>query len=128
MAIHAGFDMVPRLTKSEADKESWAKFLRLVKYRFQDYDVVFVKDNFIEIGVGQHPRLPLEGHKLLRFSTELEDDDENQLVIFVIAELAELVFKTRINRWDETIVGFGFYGPQEVRASFKAYHQVSYHS
>ena len=43
MGIDAGFDMVPRLSKGAADKQNWQSFIKTVKERYQNDDLVEIK-------------------------------------------------------------------------------------
>lgn len=71
MEIAAGFDMVPRLSKGAVDKRNWQSFIEAIKKHYQDDDLVEIKPNYLEFKVGEHPLLPFEGHKFLRFSSKI---------------------------------------------------------
>lgn len=72
MGIDAGFDMVPRLSKGVLDKQNWQSFIKAIKEHYQDDDLVEVKPNYIVFKAGEHPLLPFESHKFLRFSQRFQ--------------------------------------------------------
>jgi len=61
--------MVPRLTKSERDKGRWLAFISEIKEIYDNDPVFQVQPRVISFQVGEHPQLPFEGHKFLRFSS-----------------------------------------------------------
>jgi hypothetical protein len=71
MGCDAGFDTVPPLTKSDTDKRDWNQFIDTVRTRYQDDERVEIKLHYIEFNAGEHPLLPFEGHKFLRFSSKI---------------------------------------------------------
>jgi len=71
MGIDAGFDMVPCLSKGAVDKQNWRSFTKFIKERYQNDDLVEIKPNYLEFKAGEHPLLPFEGHKFLRFSSKI---------------------------------------------------------
>jgi hypothetical protein len=71
MGMNAGFDMVPRLTKEAVDTRNWEQFMKLIKSHYKDDMRVEIKQNCILFKAGEHPSLPFEGHKLLRFSAKV---------------------------------------------------------
>ena len=127
MGIDAGFDMVPRLSKGMLDRQKWDAFIATVKTRYKDDKLVEVKPNYIEFHAGEHPRLPFEGHKLLRFSSNISGSHAEGVYEYILAvtQIAESAFGTRVQRWDESVDRWGIYGWQEVKGSFKTYEQVS---
>jgi hypothetical protein len=62
MGIDAGSDMVPRLSTREFNRKTWQSFIDLIKNIYKNDDLVEVKPNHICFNVGEHSRLPLEGH------------------------------------------------------------------
>ena len=71
MGIDAGFDMVPRLSKAAVDKRNRQSFIKVIKERYQNDDLVEIKPNYLEFKAGEHPLLSFEGHKFLRFSSKI---------------------------------------------------------
>ena len=71
MGIDAGFDMVPCLSKGAVDRRNWQSFIKTIKEHYQNDDLVEVKPNYIAFKAGEHPLLPFEGHKFLRFSSKI---------------------------------------------------------
>ena len=71
MGIDAGFDMVPRLSKGAVDQQNWRSFVKFIRERYQNDDLVEVKPNYLKLKAGEHPSLPFEGHKFLRFSSKI---------------------------------------------------------
>ena len=126
MGIDAGFDMVPRLSKGAVDKENWLLFIHVVKDRYQYDDLVEIKSNYIEFNVGEHPRLPFEGHKLLRFSSKISGSHarEAKKYIDAVFRLAKDSFGSRVQYWNEGADEYGVYDWKEVNASMQSYEQV----
>lgn len=71
MDINSGFDMVPPLSKGQADRDKWGSFMKFMKNFYQYDDLVEVQPNYIVFKAGEHPKLPFEGHKFLRFSSKI---------------------------------------------------------
>jgi hypothetical protein len=63
MAVDAGFDMVPSLSKGMVDKHNWESFLKVIRERNENDPLVEVMPNYILFKAGEHPKLPLECHK-----------------------------------------------------------------
>ena len=122
MGIDAGFDMVPRLTSGAEDQHKWKQFIDLVKLFYEDDDLVVFKANYIEFEVGEHPILPFEGHKFLRFSSKLTRGADGY--ISGVTRLAQQLFGPRIERWHEGSDQFGHYDWAEVHKSIRSYNQV----
>lgn len=79
MSIHAGFDMVPCLGKGLVEKHNWQTFIDFVKKHYKDDECVEVKPNYIEFKTGEHPLLPFEGHKFLRFSCKISTNQDSPI-------------------------------------------------
>ena len=60
MGIDAGIDMVPRLSKGAVDKQNWQSFIKVIKERYRNNDLVKTKPNYVEFKSGEHPLLPSE--------------------------------------------------------------------
>lgn len=126
MGIDAGFDLVPRLSKGAVDRQNWQSFIKIIKERYQNDDLVEVKPNYIVFKAGEHPRLPFEGHKFLRFSSKTSGSHAQgvQEYIDTVTRVAKACFGSRIQDWDEGFDEQGFYNWQDVNDSFKSYEQV----
>lgn len=126
MGIDAGFDLIPRLSKSREDKDLWHFFIERVKQAYEDDDGVEVKENCIEFNAGEHPRLPFDGHKCLRFSSKISGKTGEQAEEYIngVTHIARLILGSRVERWSEMRDTYGFYGWKEVNDSQRSYDQV----
>lgn len=126
MGIDAGFDMVPRLSKGAVDRQNWHSFIKFIKERYRDDDKVEVKPNYIQFKAGEHPLLPFEGHKFLRFSSKISGSHAEGVEEYIetVALVAKLNFGSRVQYWTEARDQSGFYNWQEVNDSVKSYEQV----
>jgi hypothetical protein len=126
MGIDAGFDMVPRLSKGAADRQNWESFIKVIKERYQNDDLVQVKPNYIVFRAGEHPRLPFDGHKFLRFSSKVSGSHAKGVEGYIetVTRVAKANFGSRIQYWNEAVEEWGFYNWQDVNDSFKSYEQV----
>ena len=126
MGIDAGFDMVPRLSKEVVDRDNWQSFLKIIKERYQDDDLVEVKPNYILFKAGEHPLLPFEGHKFLRFSSKVSGSHAGRVEDFIetVTRAARASFGSRVRSWNEAFEERGFYNWEDVHNSFKSYEQV----
>ena len=120
--------MVPRLTRGLVDRHNWDDFIRSILEMYEGDDKVEVKPNYIEFKAGEHPRLPFEGHKFLRFSSKItgriayETGVENY--IRAVTGMAKLHFGSRIFSWYEGDGPWGYYSWNEVNESWASYQQV----
>ena len=126
MGIDAGFDMVPRLSKGAVDRHNWQSFIKIIKERYQNDDRVEVKPNYIVFKAGEHPLLPFEGHKFLRFSSKTSGHHAKGVEDYIdtVTRVAQVNFGSRVRYWDEALDQRGFYDWREVHDSFKSYEQV----
>lgn len=126
MGIDAGFDMVPRLSKGAVDKHNWQSFIKIIKERYQNDDLVEIKPNYIVFKAGEHPQLPFEGHKFLRFSSKISGSHAKGIEDYIdlVTTIARVSFGSRIRRWNEAADNWGFYNWTEVHDSIKSYQQV----
>jgi hypothetical protein len=128
MGIDAGFDMVPRLSKGAVDRQNWQSFIKTIKEHYQNDDLVEVKPNYIAFKAGEHPLLPFEGHKFLRFSSKISGSHAEGVEEYIdtVTQVAKVHFGSRVRYWNEAFEGWGFYNWQDVNDSFKSYEQVCY--
>ncbi|RVD88571.1 uncharacterized protein DFL_002751 [Arthrobotrys flagrans] len=126
MGIDAGFDMVPRLSRSAKDQAAWTAFISKVRERYaSDPDVEF-KENYIVWKKGEHPMLPYAGHKFLRFSAKISGSHHGGIGedIFTVSGIARSIFGGRRARcWYEGVINNYFYGWAEVLESWDSYDQ-----
>ena len=130
MGIDAGFDMVPRLSKEAIDQQKWQSFIEVIKERYQNDNLVEVKPNYLRFKAGEHPSLPFEGHKFLRFSSKISGSHANGVEKYIntVTQVAQVNFGPRVRYWNEIGDGRGFYSWPEVYESIKSYAQVCYTS
>jgi hypothetical protein len=126
MGIDAGFDFVPRLSRNTEDKRLWQFFIDCIKEVYEDDDNAEVKANYIEFNVGEHPMLPLDGNKFLRFSSKISGETGEQANGYIkgVTDIAMSIFGSRVERWSEMYDKYGFYGWEEVHKSQRSYDQV----
>jgi hypothetical protein len=130
MGIDAGFDMVPRLSKGAVDRQNWQSFIKIIKEHYQNDDIVEVKPNYIVFKAGEHPLLPFEGHKFLRFSSKISGSHAKGVEEYIdtVTRVAKVNFGSRVRYWNEDADERGFYNWQDVHDSFKSYEQVCYYT
>ena len=128
MGIYAGFDMVPRLTRGIVDTRNWEQFLNSIKSHYEDDMRVEEQRNSILIKAGEHPSLPFEGHKLLRFSAKISGsiaaNSGVEAYIDTVTRIAKVHFGSRVQYWHEGIDRYGHYDWTEVDESIQSYEQV----
>ena len=128
MGIDAGFDMYPRLSQGAVDRQNWGRFIDFIKQHYRDDTQVEVKPNYIEFKAGEHPTLPFEGHKFLRFSSKVSGPTAAatnvESYIGTVTRIAVTQFGSRIRRWHEAADVFGVYDWSEVNESLRSYEQV----
>lgn len=117
--------MVPRLTRGTSDAQLWARFINAVKEHYKDDAEVDMTPNYILFKVGEHPSLPFEGHKFLRFSSKVSGSlCHAKSYIDTVAAAAKAIFGTRIQYWNEAFDQFGHYDWSEVYESIRSYYEV----
>lgn len=128
MGIDAGFDMVPRLSQGTADAQKWDRFISVIKERYKDDVQVEMKPLCILFKAGEHPRLPLEGHKFLRFSSKVSGriatESRVENYIDTVKGIAKAIFGSRIQCWNEAFDQWGHYGWKDVNQSLTYYDKV----
>ncbi|KAH8691743.1 hypothetical protein GQ44DRAFT_754036 [Phaeosphaeriaceae sp. PMI808] len=124
MGIDAGFDMVPQLSKGAVDRRNWKSFINAIKEHYQNDSLVEIKVNYVEFKAGEHPLLPFEGHKFLRFSSKISGSHAEgvQDYIDTVTRVARCFFGSRVRPWNDA-VNEGFYSWTEVNGSFESYEQ-----
>lgn len=128
MGIDAGFDMVLRLGKGAVDMQNWQSFIKVIKERYQNDALVEIKPNYLEFKAGEHPLLPFECHKFLRFSSKTSGSHAKGVEEYIdtVTRVAQCHFGSRVQYWNEAADGRGFYNWQEVHDSIESYEQVCY--
>jgi hypothetical protein len=120
--------MVPRLSKGPVYQHNWDRFINCIKDRYKDDSQVEVKSNYILFKAGEHPMLPFEGYKFLRFSSKITGGNaattgiENY--IRAVARVAKVHFGSRVQYWNDGRDQYGEYSWSEVYESFRSYEQV----
>lgn len=129
MGVDAGFDMVPPLSKGAVDKCNWDQFIEFIKNHYKSDTQVEIKPNYILFKAGEHPKLPFEGHKLLRFSSKVSGSTaittRVESYLDTVTQIAKLHFGSRVRCWDECHDQRGHYGWHEIHESIRSYQQVS---
>jgi len=101
MGIDAGFDMVPCLSKGAGDKQNWQSFIKVIKEYYQNDDLVEIESNYLKFKAGEHPRLPFEGHKFLRFSSKISGSHAKGVEKYIdtVTRVAQVIFGSRVQYW-----------------------------
>lgn len=132
MGIDAGFDMVPRLSRGVVDRQNWNRFIDIVKEHYKNDTQVEFKPNYIVFKAGEHPRLPLECHKFLRFSSKIPGriaaTTKAESYIDTVTRIARVNFGSRVQYWNEGVDQRRHYDWHEVHESIKSYEQVRHTS
>ena len=130
MGIDAGFDMDPRLSKGAVDQQNWQSFIKVIKERYQNDNLVEVKPNYLKFKAGEHPLLPFEGHKFLRFSSKISGSHAKGVEKYIdtVTQVAQVNFGSRVRRWNEAADVQGFYSWPGINDSIESYEQVCYGS
>ena len=124
MGYDCGFDMVPRLSKLNADKIRWRAFIEAVKETYEDDPVFQVQSHVVEFEVGEHPKLPFEGHKFLSFSSKVSGPTLAAAEPYIreVYHIAREYFSQQVRFWHELHDKDGYYGRNEVNESLRSYH------
>lgn len=111
MGIDADFDMIPCYSKGAVDKQNWQSFINVIKERYQNDGLVEIKSNYLKFKAGQHPRLPFEGHKFLRFSSQISGSHAKGVEKYIdtVTQVAQICFGSRAHYWNEAADEWGFY-------------------
>jgi hypothetical protein len=128
MGIDAGFDMDPPLSKGVVDRHNWGRFIDFVKEQYKDDIQVEIKPNYMNFKAGEHPKLPFEGHKFLRFSSKVSGstakDSGVERYIDTVTRVAQVHFGSRVQYWNEAADQHGVYDWKKVHESIRSYEQV----
>jgi len=116
-------DMVPRLTESDSDKNRWLAFIDEVKEVYNEEAVVQVQTCVVTFKVGEHPQLPLEGHKFLRFSSKVSEPRTEAAEPYIrrVYRIAREIFGQRVQFWHELYDNYGHYEWDAVNESIDCY-------
>ncbi|KAI1455479.1 SET domain-containing protein [Annulohypoxylon moriforme] len=127
MGIDAGFDMVPRLSKEKKDQQAWESFINSIRDYYKDDPQVEIKPHCIEFNAGEHPTLPFQGHKFLRFSSKVSgriaESTGVSKYIDMVTRIAKIFWGSRVQYWNEAADQWGHYDWNEVYASMKTYQE-----
>ena len=126
MGIDTGFDMVPHLSKGAVDKQNWQSFIKVIKKRYPNDNLVEIKPNYLTFKAGEHPLLPFEGHKFLRFSSKISGSHAKGVEQYIetVTRVTQVSFGSQVRCWNEAADESVFYNWQEVHASIESYEQV----
>lgn len=99
--------MVPPLSRGAVDKQNWQSFIEVIKKRYQNDDLVEIKPNYIQFKTGEHPLLPFEGHKFLRFSSKISGSHAKGVEEYIdtVTRVAKISFGSRVQRWRLSMYG-----------------------
>ncbi|UKZ68134.1 uncharacterized protein TrAtP1_009170 [Trichoderma atroviride] len=128
MGIDAGFDMDPPLSKGVVDKQNWGRFfINLIKEQYKDDVQVEIMPNYINFNAGEHPKLPFEGHKFLRFSSKVSgaiaSNSGVERYINTVTRVAKAHFGPRVQYWHEGADQYGIHDWKKVNDSIRSYEQ-----
>jgi hypothetical protein len=126
MGIDAGFDMDPPLSKGVVDRHNWDNFIDFIKKHYKDDIQVEIKPNYINFKAGEHPKLPFEGHKFLRFSSKVSGSTAKGVERYIdtVTSVAQVHFGSRVKYWNESADQHGLYDWRKVHESIRSYEQV----
>ncbi|KAK2785807.1 hypothetical protein FQN52_008222 [Onygenales sp. PD_12] len=119
-----GFEMIPRLSKDGIDRDKWDMFMQNIKYYYEGDDKVVATMKSIQFCPSYGPRLPFEGHKLLRFDCACAPKDIGRLYPYLgfVTNMATLIFGLRVKPLEFRRQGEAvFYDSQEVLAAVESY-------
>ncbi|KAI9839779.1 MAG: hypothetical protein M1837_002018 [Sclerophora amabilis] len=97
----------------------------MIQELYQNDMIVETKPNYIVFNAGEHPRLPFEGHKFLRFSSKTSGNRAKGVEEYIdtVTQVAKCWFGSRVRYWNEARDNLGFYDWEEVHDSVKSYEQ-----
>ncbi|CAG1959692.1 unnamed protein product [Fusarium graminearum] len=129
MGIDAGFNMVPQLSRTEADHKAWDIFINMVKERYRTDERMKVNSNYIFFNAGEGPILPFEGFKFMRFSSNKVSGSTATTtgvwdIIKAVTRIAKSIFGSRVYYWSEVADNYGYYKWDEVHASIESYDKI----
>jgi len=90
---------------------------------------VEVIPNYLEFAIGEHPLLPFEAHKFLRFSSKISGRHSSNVMEYIntVIHIAKFLFGPRIKPWHEGSDMSGIYLWTEVHESIESYDTVRNH-
>lgn len=123
MGFDCGFDMFPRLTESDSDKSRWLAFINEIKEIYNRDPVFQVQPRVISFQVGEHPQLPFEGHKFLRFSSKVSGSRIAAAEPYIrrVYRVARVIFGQQVQLWHELRDNYGYYDWDAVNKSIESY-------
>jgi hypothetical protein len=120
--------MVPPLSKGVVNRHNWGRFIDFIREHYKNDTEVEIKPNYINFKAGEHPKLPFEGHRFLRFSSKVSGstaaDTKVDSYITIVTFIAHAHFASRNRFWHEGADEFGTYDWNEVNESLRSYEQV----
>ena len=123
MGFDCGFDMVPRLNESKNNRDRWLVFIDVLKKMYNEDPVFQVQPRVIVFQVGEYPRLPLEGHKFLRFSSKVSGSNTAAAEPYIrqVYRVAREIFGQQVQFWHELHDNYGYYDWDAVNKSLEGY-------
>lgn len=127
----AGFDMVPRLSEDDdAGLYLWNRFIDIVLTKYLDDKQVELDFDRLTFKAGEHPSLPLNGLRFLRFSSKITGPTAEGTgignYIRDVGKIACALFGRRIHVWNQLSEEYGYYDWETVRAAEQESDRVSY--
>ena len=103
MGIDAGFDMVPPLSNGAVDRQNWQSFIKIIKEHYQNDKLVEIKPNCIVFKTGEHPLLPFDGHRFLRFISKISGSHVKRVEEYIdtVTRVPKASFGPRVRYWNE---------------------------
>ncbi|RYP08745.1 hypothetical protein DL764_001656 [Monosporascus ibericus] len=134
MAVDCGFDMMPPLSGSIKDKKRWTWFTMIIKQRYEDDQRVEVTKNYLWFKAGgEYAKVPFEGHKFRRFSSNLSGRNSTKAEQRAVEEYMKTIYRIahdnfgdRVRHWTGGDDQAGLYDWPEVDKSIRSYDEVSH--
>ncbi|RYO85430.1 hypothetical protein DL766_006515 [Monosporascus sp. MC13-8B] len=129
MAVDCGFDMVPHLSGSIKDKKRWTWFTMIIKQRYEDDRGVEVTKNYLWFRAGgEYAKVPFDGHKFRRFSSNLSGRNSTKAEQRAVEEYMKTIYRIahdnfgdRVRHWTGGDDQAGLYDWPEVDKSIRSY-------
>ncbi|RYP47922.1 hypothetical protein DL768_006077 [Monosporascus sp. mg162] len=132
MAVDCGFDMVPPLSGSIKDKKRWTWFTMIIKQRYGDDQRVEATKNYLWFKAGgEYAKVPFEGHKFRRFSSNLSGRNSTKAEQRAVEEYMNTIYRIahdnfgdRVRPWTGGDDQAGLYDWPEVDKSIRSYDEM----
>ncbi|KAL9125402.1 MAG: hypothetical protein Q9217_005387 [Psora testacea] len=108
--------IIPRLSKRIVGRRNWGRFIDIIKEQYKHNARDEIKPDYIVFKAGEHPILPFEGHKFLRFSSKvwgaIAAASEIESYIKTVTLIAKAHFGSRVQYFD--VDDFNHPSPGEI--------------